>query len=166
MNSTNNTTVYQIKIFPILIGYFNVFIIVSGILGNTISFIVFRFHKSFKTMPSMVFLSFVAITDTLDLFEWNLSHFVELVFAKDLQQITGCRLLIFAQYSSIQSSALLLSAMCIDRYVTVTTMPGSFLRRLPFRTVRHAFVWSSAIVFFCVLLNFHLLFTTGKNNII
>lgn len=163
--SGNNATLEDESGIPpqlaIFIASLNVIILGLGVVGNATSFLVFRFHHSFKTMPSMVFLSFVAVTDTCALFEWNLSHFVDVVFQTDLQLITGCRFFYFAQYSSFQSSGLLLSAMCIDRYVTVMALPGSFLHRLPFRTAKTAFVWSSAIVSFCVLLNFHLLFTDG-----
>lgn len=164
MNITrlNSTTTDRIPALTIFIGSLNIAIIVLGVVGNTISFLVFRINRSFRTMPAMVFLSFVAVTDTVALFEWNLDHFVQLVLRQNLQVLSGCRIFFFAQYSSLQSSALLLSTMCLDRYVTVMAVPGSFLSRLPFRTVKNAFIWSTGIVTFCILLNFHLLITAGK----
>ena len=148
----------------IFVGHLSLIIIAFGLVGNTASFCVFRFHKSFKTMPSMVFLSFVAVTDTIALFEWNLNHYFHLIHNIDLDSLglAGCRIYEFAQYTSLQSSSLVLSIMCVDRYVTVMAMPGSFLHRLPFRTVKTAFIWSASIVSFCILLNIHLLITVGR----
>ena len=166
-NEFNSTTSSQTSEDPfraltLISAYLNLVIIVLGLIGNTISFLVFRFHRSFKKMPSMVFLSFVAITDTLALFEWNLGHYFQLLYKIDLQYRTGCRLFYFAQYASIQVSALLLSIMCLDRYVTVVSMPGSFLASLPFRTIKSSFIWSVGIVGFVILLNVHLFFTVGR----
>ena len=168
-NSTNNSVISvsnsdsRIPPLTVFIGCLNLIIIGLGLVGNTTSFLIFRFHQSFKTMPSMVYLSFVAVTDTIALFEWSLNHFRQLVYGLDLVALSGCRYLEFLQYTSLQSSGMLLSVMCIDRFVTVMSMPGSFLHRLPFRTVKTAFIWSFAVVSFCFLLNFHLLFTSGKD---
>ena len=146
------------------VAYFSIFIIGLGLAGNTASFMVFRFHPSFKTMSSMVFLSFVAVSDTIALFEWNLSHFTTLVYGFDIMtsSLTAARVLLFLQCTCLQISALTLSVMCVDRYVTVMAIPGSFLHKLPFRTVKSAFYWSLGIILFCVFLNGHLLFTVGN----
>lgn len=166
MNITNiseNSTKTDRYVNP-FVSHFNLITIFLGVTGNTISFIIFRFHPTFKKMPSMVFLSFVAVSDTIALFEWNLNHFTILAYNIDIQQtnIVYCRLFNFAQYTSLQTSALILSFMCIDRYITVVAMPGSFLSKLPFRTNRTAFFWSSGIVLFEVCLNFHLLLFQGR----
>lgn len=165
MNNTESNTTSSFSIF---IGYLNLIIIGFGVIGNLTSFCIFRFHSSFKTMPSMVFLSFVAVTDTIALFEWNLHHYFQLIHDIDITTISVlvCRVYDFAQYTSIQSSGMLLSVMCIDRYVTVMAMPGSFLHRLPFRTTKTAFYWSIGVITFFIILNVHLLFTTGNFSII
>ena len=146
------------------IAHFNLIPICLGLVGNTICFLIFRFHSSFNKMPSMMFLSFVAVTDTIALFEWNLNHFTVLVYGVDISISTlgYCKIYTFTQYVVIQSSALILSVMCIDRYVTVVSMPGSFMSKLPFRTNRTAFFWSLGIVIFTILLNFHLIVFLGK----
>ena len=166
MNNSDDTILKdtQDDLKRTLVGYFSLLIIVLGVVGNTISFIVFRFHPSFKTMPSMVYLSFVAVTDTIALFEWNLNHFTFIIYQFDITKVNvlTCRLSDFFQFSSMQISALALSAMCVDRYVTVMTIPGSLLSKLPFRTVKTAFFWCSGIIIFCVLFNGHLLFTVGN----
>ena len=173
MNISINITQYTPTIKPpyqpspgtLFVAYLSLIIMFLGVVGNSTSFCVFRFHKSFKTMPSMVFLSFVAISDTIALFEWNFGHYFQLIHNIDLSSLSlmGCRFYSFAQYTSLQSSGLLLSVMCIDRYVTVMAMPGSFLQKLPFRTVKTSFYWSIGVVLFCFFLNIHLLFTQGKN---
>lgn len=142
---------------------FNLVIICLGVIGNTVSFVIFRFHPSFCKMPSMVYLSFVAVTDTIALFEWNLDHFTLLMYKLEISSINlvVCRIYTFAQYASLQASALVLSIMCIDRYVTVMAIPGSFLHKLPFRTNRSAFIWSCGVILFTILLNFHILLFCG-----
>lgn len=147
------------------IAHFNLITIALGVVGNTVSFLIFRFHPSFKRMPSMVYLSFVAVTDTIALFEWNLNHFTVLTYKFDLPERTNiafCRIFSFAQYFSLQSSALILSVMCIDRYLTVVALPGSFLHKLPFRTNTTAVIWSVGIIMFTIGLNFHILLYCGK----
>lgn len=151
-----------------LIAYLSLAIVGLGSLGNTISFLVFRLHRSFRKMPSMVYLSFVAVTDTLALCGWNLNHYSHLVFGFEMMFSTlgMCRFFNFIQYTSMQISALLLSIVCVDRYVTVMVMPGSFLHKLPFRTLKTSYGWSIGVVLFCVILNFHVLFTAGLREII
>ena len=163
MNITNSSDSGSEYINP-FIAHFNLITIGLGLIGNTICFIIFRFHPSFKKMPSMVFLSFVAVSDTIALFEWNLNHFTQLVYNTDISIVTlaSCKIFTFVQYVTLQSSALILSIMCVDRYITVVTLPGSFLAKLPFGTNRTAFLWSSGIVIFTILLNFHLILFLGK----
>lgn len=145
------------------IAHFNLITIGLGVIGNTICFLIFRLHHSFNRMSSMVYLSFVAVIDTLALFEWNLDHFIQLNYNIDMLVISIplCRICEFVQYTCLQSSALILSMMCIDRYVTVAALPGSMLHKLPFRTNRSALFWSIGILTFAILLNSHLLFLLG-----
>lgn len=146
------------------VAYFSIVIIGVGTVGNSISFLVFRLHPSFKKMPTMVLLSFVAVFDTFALYGWNLNHYSTLIYGYDILFLTlaGCRFFNFLQFTSMQISALILSVVCIDRYVAVMSMPGSFLHKLPFRTVKTSYIWSIGIVLFCVALNLHLFFTAGK----
>lgn len=147
----------------VVVSHFGIVIICLGVVGNTITFLLFRFHPSFNTMPVMVFLSFVAVTDTLALFEWNLGHFLMFTMNFDLlnTSVLVCRLINFVQYTSLQSSALILSVMCLDRYVTVVSTPGSFLHRLPFRTIKTACFWSISVIVTTSAINFHILLQCG-----
>ena len=91
--------------------------IVLALIGNTSCFIIFRTNKSLKKMSSMVYLSFVAITDTLTLFVWNLNKFTDPNFGFQLTflHIGLCRFLPFLQHFSLLASASLLSMLTIDR---------------------------------------------------
>ena len=165
MNISRNFSIDEILPYNVIspfLAYINLAIIVLGLFGNSLCFIIFRCSSSFRNMPSMVYLSFVAVFDTLALFEWNLNHFLTL-FHIEISSISIpiCRIYTFMQYTSLQASALIMSAMCVDRYVTVASLPGSLLYRLPFRTNRTAFIWSTAIVLFTFLLNSQILFSLG-----
>ena len=166
MNISGNFSTDEIRsnnVLSPLLAYINLAIIVLGLVGNSLCFFIFRCSSSFRNMPSMVYLSFVAVFDTLALFEWNLNHYTSSIFDIEISSISIpiCRIYTFMQYTSLQASALIMSAMCIDRYITVASLPGSFLYRLPFRTNRTAFIWSTAIVLFTILLNSQILFSLG-----
>jgi hypothetical protein len=65
------------------------------------------------------------------------------------------------QFLSLQSSGFLLTILCIDRYLTVSSTPGSLISRLPFRTVKSAHVWSWIIIGLVFILNSHILILNG-----
>lgn len=139
--------------------YLPLLIISIGVLGNTASFVIFRCHSVFKSSSTMVYLSFVSITDTLSLLAWLLDHYLiynqftsVFIINKPL-----CKLAYFNQFVSLQSSALILSIMSVDRYVHVACLPGSTLSRFPFRTARSAFFWSISIITLLALINSHVL---------
>jgi hypothetical protein len=66
------------------------------------------------------------------------------------------------KYFSLQSSALLLSFLSIDRYFTITATPGSWIKKLPFGSNKTATIWSTSIVIFTILLNSFILFFDRK----
>ena len=116
----NLSVVYDVRdtLFFRIITYQPLFIIGIGIVGNTITFAIFRFNDEFKSMPSMVYLSVVAVTDTLSLFEWNLDHYLTYNWftSTSTMNVPICKISKFLQYFSLQASALLLSWMSVDRY--------------------------------------------------
>lgn len=117
----NTTTVDEKDYFYIVLTHIPLLIIAVGLVGNSISFAVFRFHRQFKTMASMVYLSFISVTDTLALLVWNLDHYLLPNHGIKMERLNEyyCRILTFDQFFSLQSSALLLSMVTIDRYFTV-----------------------------------------------
>lgn len=138
--------------------------IVLGITGNLACVFIFRFSRQFSKIPSMVFLSFVAVFDTISLFEWNLDHFLVPNFGIRLEFMNtfNCKFIVFIQVYSLQASAFLLSIMAIDRYVTISSIPGSIYSRLPFSTIKSSFIWSVIISVSLFLLNCHILIFNGN----
>jgi hypothetical protein len=163
-NNSINSTVLAIfskpvDLFGYIISYFSLVIIVLALIGNTISFLTFRLNKELKTMSSMTILSFVCFTDTLSCFTWNLNHFLRPHYSFSIEKLNihNCKFFSWLQYTSLQSSGLLLSLVCIDRYVTIMSTPGSIFSRLPFGTNKSAIGWSSSLVILVSLLNSFLL---------
>jgi hypothetical protein len=146
-----------------IVSYISLVLIAVGFVGNTASFLLFRLNSELRKMTSLVYLSFVAVTNMLALIVWNLNHFTDTNFniSIDYLNIVTCKIFVFIQFFSLQSSALLLSVLCVDRYVTVVIVKESFLSKLPFRTRKSAFCWSLAILIFVFLLNIHILVLNG-----
>jgi hypothetical protein len=147
-----------------IMAYSPFFVILVGLFGNTAAFVIFRTNKEMVKLPSMTYLSFVAVTDTLSLFCWNLDHYFEVKHNMRLENINMvvCRISLFTQYTSLQSSALILSVLCIDRYISITSKPGSFRSTsLPFNSPRSAFIWSISIIVLDCFFNLHVLFMAG-----
>lgn len=51
------------------------------------------------------------------------------------------------------------------RYFTVITIPGSFVSKLPFRTMKSALIWSIIIVTAVIIMNIHILVLSRKYEI-
>jgi hypothetical protein len=149
--------------YDYLIGYFPFVTIFLGLIGNPFTFIILRTNKVLKKQSSMVVFSFISILDLLSLFTWNLDTYFRNFYEFDyeMKSLIACRLMVFLQYFGLESSALLLSFISIDRYFTIISKPGSFVSKLPFGTPRNAFIWSSAIIIFIFLLNSHILILNG-----
>jgi hypothetical protein len=148
-----------LKLLDILT-FIPLFIIIYGMISNTLSYFIFKFNKELSKMPNMVVYSFVCITDTLALFIWNFNNFLTPHFGIVLENtnIYSCRILLFLQYFSLQSSELLITYTTIDRYIKVTSEPGSTMSRLPFGTVKAARNWSLIILGIVAVLNSFLIF--------
>lgn len=163
-NISNNLTAIPFVSFnfDLIIGYLCLINVVIGVSGNSLCFIVFQSNKDLRKMSYAIYLSFCAITDTLSLFTWNLDYFIQLYSIRiEYTNLFNCRLFSFLQYFSLECSAWLLSFVCIDRFVTVVQMPGSFMSKLPFSTQKTARTWSILIILFFFIANLHLLGLNG-----
>ena len=90
-----------------IIGVFSLVLAILGTFGNTLIFLVCLIRL--RNQVTFVFIMFLAITDTITLYGWNLAHFAEAFYNFNLQETTPtCRLLNFFQYASFHSSAWLL----------------------------------------------------------
>jgi hypothetical protein len=143
-----------------IVSSISLLIIFLGFVGNTITFLIFRLDEELKVMSSMIILSFCCVTDMLSLITWNLNHWLEsnFNFRIEFLNIHTCKFFVFIQYFSLQSSGLLLSFVCVDRYFNVIAKPGSFVSKLPFGTVRSSLIWSFSIIGCIFLLNSYILF--------
>jgi hypothetical protein len=151
-------------LFSKIVSYISLLIILLAIIGNTISFIIFRFNAEMKKVPSMIILSFVCITDTASLFTWNFDKFTNENFGFLIENLNmhTCKFFLFLQFFSLQSSGFLLGFVCIDRYFTIIAYPGSFYKKLPFGTIKSATIWSTSIVFLIFLINSYLIILDRK----
>ena len=116
-----------------------------------------------KKMSSMVFLSFIAVSDTCGLFTWNLNHFLlPNGFGKvEDASLFTCKFFEYLQYLSLQTSGLLYSMVSVDRYFTITAIPGSFISKMPFGTRKSALIWCLTIIVALMILNSHILYMQG-----
>ena len=139
-----------------------IFFMVFGIIGNSITLIVLRRDGKLKEIIGLIYLSFISFTDTFSLFGWNFSLFHDNIYGGYVFNNPICNFVIFIQFFSLQSSGFLITFLCLDRYITVISKPGSFYSRLPFRTKKSALVWSLILIFTALTLNSHILFSKPK----
>lgn len=165
LSSIENFDKSQIfKQIVIIFAYVPVGIIAFGIIGNTICFFIFRFNKELSILSSFVILSFVAITDTLSLFVWNLNHFLVLVpGASQVEYVSLflCKIMVFNQYWSLECSAWLLCLISIERYFTLLSVPGSFFSKIPFATKRFGIFSSVGVLVVFAFINLHIVVKNG-----
>jgi hypothetical protein len=143
-----------------------VFIIIFGSVFNTLAFLILKFTKEFKTMSSMIYLSYLVIVDTMSIFLWNLKHFTRPYFNFVLENVNlfTCRFFPFIQYFSLQASGFLLAVLAVDRFVAIRCTPGSFYSKLPFSTAKSAYFWSFGILTVLFILNSHIFILNGYPN--
>ena len=127
--------------------------ILFGIIGNSITLIILRSDGKLKEIIGLIYLSFISFTDTLSLLEWNLSLFYKNILGEYFFNEKICLVMTFMQFFSLQSSGFLITFLCLDRYITVISKPGSLYSRLPFRTKKSALVWSLILIFTAITLN-------------
>ena len=90
-----------------ILATYDICLTAGGTIGNIIVFLICLRIKNNSTFALMRFL---AISDLVSLYWWNVDHFMVPFFNLDFQSmyVFYCRLADFAQYSSLQISAWLL----------------------------------------------------------
>lgn len=149
--------------YDYLMAYSPFLLITIGAVGNLSVLVVLCTNHELKQQSSMMTFVFISILDFFSLFTWNLDTYFKAIqgYAYEDTSLVLCRLMVFIQYFSIISSALLLSFISLDRYFTIIAKPGSALARLPFGKARTSLIWSFCITIFAFLLNFHILILNG-----
>ena len=162
--STNYTTIEtngSTKILQTVFSYFPLIILLLGVCFNAFTFIII--YKKMRKITSMIYISYISVNYTLSLFTWNLDEFLlsNFGFRIEYLNIINCKIFMFIQLFSLQSSGFLLTMLTIDRYVTIISTPGSFISRLPFRTPKSAHFWSLVLIGLVFILNCHILILNG-----
>jgi hypothetical protein len=155
----------QTSAFDYTFAVISILIIVLALLFNTATFLIFRLSKQMRTTPSLIYLSFVLVTDTLSLFTWNLNVYLGAFHHTRIEKfsLATCRIFMFLQYFSLEASALLLTMLVVDRFfATLSKLNPAKFHWLPFNTVKYALCWSVLIVVAVFVLNAHILVLAGS----
>ena len=79
---------------------------IVGPIGNLLVLIV---AIRLRQTTTFVFITFLAIADTLTLYFWNLNHFIFTFFGVDIENsLYSCKFGTFIQFYSLQTSAWIL----------------------------------------------------------
>ena len=138
-------------------------ITITGTIFNLATFLTIFFNQELRKTTSMIYLLYLTVTYTLSLYVWNLDHFLSFNYGIGIEffNIASCKIFVFIQFFSLESSGFLLSMLSVDRYISVISIPGSFASRLPFRTPKSAHLWSCVIIGLVFILNCHILILNG-----
>ena len=99
---------------------YKVLLTVFGTLGGVLVFIVaIRLRKT----TTFVFVTFLAVTDPLTLYCWNLCNFIRIYFNYLVteESIYGCKIVTYLAFVSMQSSAWLLVSLSLRKFSSFTT---------------------------------------------
>ena len=142
------------KIFPPIL-------LVFGLVGNGLTVAVIR-RLGLRNQPTLVFISVLAVNDSVVLLTGLPRYWINYVFDFDLRTISdpGCKLSLFSIYLTMQYSSWILVGVSIERMVK-TYFP--FKYRRVFTTTK---VIIGLVITFIVLafVNGHFFFTNGIND--
>ena len=146
-----------------ILSYYTLFLIIIGTVCNLISFIVMN-RKQMQKYACMKYLSTLAISDMMILYQWNLNTFFKYNFSKppfyqDFEEMSlvSCRLIAFFAFFFLQLSSWLLSLVSFDRLMLVYSSKWKHVMHKPNR-IR---LLIGCTVLIILLLNSHLLFLNG-----
>ena len=142
------------KIFPVII-------FVIGFSGNILNIMVLR-RLGVKRQPTMVFILFLSITDSLVLVSGLPRYWIKYTFDYDIRAISNgmCKMGLFVIYSSMQYSSWVLVGVSLERVVK-TYFPFKYRIIYSFKSV----VIGLCVLIVCVcVINVHFFWTNGINN--
>ena len=134
---------------------------VVGIVGNILTIIVLV-RLGLKKQPTMTFLFFLAITDTVVLLTGLPRYWVNYVFDFDIRRTSNlcCKLYYFFLYTSMHFSSWILVGVSIERVVK-THLPLRYKRIYTSKRV----VYGLFILLIIIIgVNLHFFFTNGIND--
>ncbi|CAF1044319.1 unnamed protein product [Brachionus calyciflorus] len=107
------------EILSKILGAYSLMLIIIGTISNFIIFYICS-KKPLRNISTFKFLSILALSDTLCLYGWNLTHFTVSYLNIDynLIYLAICRIELFIQQTSLQYSAWILVSIALDRLLS------------------------------------------------
>ncbi|WAQ98234.1 TRFR-like protein [Mya arenaria] len=136
-------------------------ILCTGLLGNALTVRVLT-RLGTARQPTLTFLLFLAITDTVVLLTGLPRYWISYTFDNDILLISnaGCKFYYFFIYSSMQFSSWILVGVSVERVVK-TYFPFRYKRLYTTKRVKIVLVIT---LFILILVNVHFFFTNGIND--
>ena len=134
--------------------------LVLGLLGNSLTLVVLV-RLGLKGQPTMTFLFFLAITDSVVLLTGLPRYWVVYVFDFDIRRTSdiSCKLYYFSIYTSQQFSSWILVGVSVERVIK-TYLPFRYKRM--YTSKRVVFGLFIMLIILCGV-NLHFFFTNGIN---
>ena len=160
-NDTKADVVFEEeKVSEILWKIFPVIIFAVGMIGNLSNVAVVR-QLGVKRQPTLVFILFLSITDSIVLISGLPRYWILYTFDYDTRVISNgmCKISLFSIYASMQYSSWILVGVCIERCVK-TYFPFKYRQIYTFKSVTIGLF----IILFCVcIIDMHFFWTNGIN---
>ncbi|CAF0824254.1 unnamed protein product [Didymodactylos carnosus] len=135
--------------------------VIIGTLGNCLSILVLL-RQNLRRHVTMRYLIAVSVADTVSLYGWNLNNFYKFTInprQDNLEEISifHCRAVSFMSFVGLQLSSWCLTAVSLDRCLSLYSMAWKHSFGKLSRTVYNIL----ALTILCLLLNCHILFKNG-----
>lgn len=156
--NTTNTSAFQ-ETGKYLWAVISPFLMLIGLVGNTISFLVlYKLFRSKKTTFHL-FLAVLSLNDLIVIFSGLLRYWIINTFGIDVrdQSDASCKIQLYVIYTTMQYSAWILVSVSLQRCIIVA-WPNRFAQ---IYTLKAASI--QLVVIFSILsaINFHFFFTNG-----
>ncbi|CAF0784767.1 unnamed protein product [Didymodactylos carnosus] len=156
-NYQHNRYLFIIKALSI----YALVLVIIGTLGNCLSIVVLL-RRNLRRYVTMRYLIAVSVADTISLYGWNLNNFYKFTISPgqdNLEELSifHCRAVSFMSFVGLQLSSWCLTAVSVDRCLSLYSMSWKQMCGKPTYAVYHILILTS----FCLLLNCHILFKNG-----
>jgi len=143
-------------VVPVTLAYYPLFLIVSGIILNSLTFIILcrRRFRGTKKQPTIHYMRTIAVFDVLALFGWNLQHYLVDIhgYSLETKTVSTCKFFSFFGYFTVQTTAWLRVFISLDRYLYL-----SRLNKTWFSHQRNVLLIIMIIIITLIIFNLHLM---------
>ena len=123
----------NVSLLPKVTAYYPLFLITVGTILNLLTLAVLcrSPFRNNKKQPAMHYMRAIAVFDILMLYGWNLDHYLSYAYGFTLLRysVPSCKIIIFVNYLSSQSSAWLRVFVCFDRYLTLSRLTRTWFNQ-------------------------------------